>query len=348
MTVYFDYKNLVSYLTADKNIIFADCNRMLKNKCRIRFNFDKNYLRRDSEQDSLEILEIKQSIMSWINTMTDGLGSDTSGNVSGVTFGEPFPPRKLKSNLYNSLSQEQLMSVYLLDDEAICNIREYGFMLFGAPGDEIKVLNQLILDDDYQFGVRLNIREMKDWKQLIQYASPTTDIIFVDQYLFSAPEIMEYNATQLLKDLCKHAHNTKVNIIIFTTPSYYDKEKKTTFVPDWDNIRKTFKKAVGNTVGIEPNITFVLSSNLNEHDRQIFTNYKSFSSGDSMNYFNSKGFISKGRYLHINSVASKDILNQNLMFLNDMQAIIQQVLKTNNEKMLIGDKKSCFLKFHKD
>lgn len=341
--VYFDQNNIFSFIASHKDELYNDCVRMLKKKCKLKLTFAKNELKQ-TENDDNNIKELKLMLLSLITKMNDGVGKYEADKVY---YAIEYPVRPLKTNLYQGMNFDQLSSVYLLADEKIDSIKECGFMLCGGVGQEIEVLKELILDDDYQFNKRIDIREMKDWKLLSRYASPCTDIVFVDQYLYSSPEIVEYNAEKLLLDLCKWANNCKVNIVIFTQPSYYNKFTQQTFSPDWEKNKSSLKKKLERKIGKEPNITFVLSSDLGEHDRTLFTNYKSYESGDTLNYFDSKGFISKGRYLNVHSNIDNDIYEQNKKFIIDMQNLINNLLRSNKD-LIVGDKKSCFLKFEQN
>ena len=85
---------------------------------------------------------------------------------------------------------------------------------------------------------------------------------------------------------------------------------------------------------------------MEEHDRTLFTNMKYYVSGDSYNYFDSQNKVmTKGRYLHIHSMASRTNYNIGIGFVHDMQNIIEKVEKLNNNDLIKGKKESNYLHF---
>lgn len=324
MDIYIDKANLKSYVSSSTNAAFADCNRMLTYKFDLKFTFPKEDITNDDD------------IRQWITIMNDGFNGTISWNVN-------HPTRPLKFNSHVCFNREQLSSVYLVDDERIQQLKEYGLLLYGGVGSEIELLSSLILTPDYGFVKQLPIKDLSNWNDLHKYTSPCSDIILVDQFIFSFPELYDVNVCALINEICSHAKNAKVNIVIMTLPRCYDKRTKLPFEPNWTEIRNRIKQGV--KVGKEPNVTFVLSSNFGEHDRTIFTNYKSVESGDTFNYFDSAmKVISSGRHLEVFSLADREFYNNSMRFVNDMQVVLDNVKRLNNEN-IIGDKKSNYLKF---
>ena len=240
----------------------------------------------------------------------------------------------------------RLLFVYLIDDERIEQIREYGLLLYGGVGSEIEILSSLIITGtDYGFVKQLPIKKLTHWNNLRGYTSPCSDIILVDQYLFSFKELYDVNICELIGEMCTHAKGAKLNIVILTLPLCYDKRSKKTFPPDWGDIRKKIKGVVEARTGKSPNVTFILSSNLGEHDRTIFTNYKSIESGDTFNYFDYKWkVISSGRHIEIFSLADREFYANSMQFVSDMQTVLDNTQRLNGDN-IIGDKKSNYLKF---
>ncbi len=332
MIAYFDIENLSSYTKSSGKALFDDCNRMIKGQFDLVFNFTKEELQAESKNNP--------AIMMWITQMTQGF----KGKIS-YSNGNIFPMRPLKSNTHKSFNREQLSAAYLINDPRIANIKENGCILYSGVGQEVEVLSSLFKDEDYQFQKNLEIRKMTSWNNLDPYMMPATDIIIVDQYCLSDDTIYENNIYSLIDVLCKKIKNSAINITVLTLPSNYDRNTKITFYPDWNKIKDTIKKRVKCITGIEPKVTFVLSKNLDEHDRTIFTNYQYFVSGDTINYFDSNNkLISDGRYFYINSAAHRDHLEAMSSFIVDMQAIINNVKRLNADNIKF-DKESCFLSF---
>ncbi len=332
MIAYFDIENLSSYTKSSGKDLFEDCNRMIKGQFDLIFNFTKEELQMESKNNP--------SIMMWITQMTQGI----KGKIS-FSNGIVFPVRPLKSNIHKSFNREQLTAAYLINDPRITSIKENGCILYSGVGEEVEVLSSLFKDEDYQFQKDLEIRKMTSWNNLDPYMMPATDIIIVDQYCFSDDTLYENNIYSLIDVLCQKINNSAINITVLTLPSNYDRNSHISFTPDWAAIKTAIKRKVKSTTGIEPKVTFVLSKTLEEHDRTIFTNYQYFVSGDTINYFNSKNeLISNGRHFSIKSLARRDHLEAMNSFIDDMQAIINNVKRLNADNIKF-DKESCFLSF---
>ena len=326
MDIYIDYANLKSYVASASNSNFNDCNRMLKNKFNIKFTFPKEQMISDPD--------IKQ----WMVIMMQGVNNNISFKVA-------HPTRPLKTQTYKDFDKSQLSAVYLLDDEKTATIRENGMFIFGEVGKEVDTISSLIVNQDYGFAKQLPIKKLKSWHDISPFLSPCSDIILVDQYLFCFEELYDKNVISLIGELSKNAKQAKMNIVILTSKECYDKRSKRTFTPNWDNIKAKIKKEVEKNTKVKPNLTFVLSKNLEEHDRSIFTNYKSIESGDTFTYFDNAGnIISNGRHLEIFSLAEMDYYDNSRVFIEDMQKIINRESKRNSSN-IIGDKISNYLDF---
>ena len=332
MQAYFDIENLSSFTKSSAKAQFDDCNRMLRGHFDLKFNFTK----KDLEEKAKE----NPAILSWLTTMTQGF----KGSIS-YSQGEPFPPHPLKSNTHKSFDLEQLMSIYLINDPRIAKIKENGCIMYAPIGEEVEVLSSLFKDSDYQFQKSFELRKMTGWSDLDGLITPTSDIIIADQYCLSDPNVYENNIYTLLSVLCQKVNNVMTNIIIFTQPSNYDRVNKYTFEPDWANIRAAIKRKVKSTTGMEPKVTFVLASDMGEHDRTVFTNYQYLVPGDTINLFDSQWrVISHGRHLGVYSLAHRDHPQAMRNFIADMQAIIDKI-KTRNPEQIKFDKESLFLNF---
>lgn len=331
MNVYIDKRNLVSYVHSRGDARFEDCNTMLKKCCDIKFTFSKNEV---EKLDGIIDKETSSKIKLWMSTMVQGFKGKIEWEIN-------FPPRPLKTNMHNLFSNEDLSAVFLLDDEKVDTVKNKGSIIVDGPGGELNALSQLIINDDNLYAKMLNPRKQTNWDFLESYVSPATDIIIVDRFLPLDQNLYENNLYTLVEKLAIKSR-CKLNYVIFS-----DKEERSngvTITPNWDNLKNNIKRIVERVTGCPPNITFVLKYKV-EHDRTVFTNYKLFHSGDTYNYFNSNwGNITTGRYLNIDSIASKDCSDGCCSFIEDMQAVIDNVIILNPD-LIKGDKKSCFLKF---
>lgn len=327
MNVYIDKSNLLSVIHSVNHDKYNDCMRMLKDNYDIFLTFSKNEI--DGED--------KKDILLWLTRMAEGIN-----RKEHIKWGCDFPKRPLDTSTF---TPSELSSVYCLskdkDSKLESRINE-GNLIIACEGQEIEKLSSLFFDS-YQY-TRNIFHKVKSWEDLNQYTSPCTDIIITDMYLFSNPELYQRNIYSLIRVLGKKkAH---INIVIFTLKSQYNKESKIAFEPDWDSIYTKIRKCADKYSSF--NVTFVTASKetLEEHDRTIFTNYKSFASGDSYNYFDTNGNkITNGRHLHVHSHADNDNEEDSIKFLEDMQNIIDSISKLNNSSLIKKDKKSNFLKF---
>ena len=330
MLAYFDIENLSSYVSSSASSKFADCNRMLRHHFDIHFNFPKEELKKYPD------------IMSWITVMNDGVSGKDPVFSSTV-----FPPRPLKSNTHKDFDKIHLSAVYLLNDEKMGMLMNRGEILYAGVGTEVDVLSSLIRDDtDYGFVKQLEVRKMTGWTSLDPHVMPTTDIIVVDQYLFSDDSIYASNVYRMIARLCKRINNAPVNIVFFTPHEFYNKSTKCTFTPQWGEVLSDIKKSVKAVTGFAPFVTAVFSSNLGEHDRTIFTNYQYLFSGDTYNYFDSSNnVVTRGRFLDIKSIAHREHFEAAFNFIQDMNAVLSNVISLRNPDSIKGDKKSLYLDF---
>lgn len=302
---------------------------MLKANCDIHFTFSKNDIQRASKRDFI-----------CINTLLKSL-STGRGKNKPIAWEETFPSRPLDGNFYDTLDAKGLMSVYLLDGDDINDLEKHGCLLISSAGKEITTLMNLFIGEEQIPTKKCSIRGIANWDIIFKNASPCTDIIVVDPYIFAQSDILyEYNSYCLLAGLSKINKKRNVNIVIFTYGEYKDTNGNRQI--SFTSIERNMKKQVENECGITPNITFVKLPQKEEHDRMIFTNYKMFDSGDSFKYFDDNGVNhSHGRWLYINSHINQDNMNNSMALISDLQELI------NRQKLagIFGDKISSFLKF---
>lgn len=333
MNIYIDKTNLLSVIHSAKDEKYSDCMRMLKQNFRFFFTFPKTDIGGLDQND-------KQDVMQWLTQMTTGVSVDAKEQV---IWESAFPARPLDVSTFDI---NQLTSIYCLSRESdpkIEGMANKGNIIIACEGQEIEVLSSLFFDS-YQFTKNV-FREVSSWDDLENYVSPCTDIIITDQYLFSSPELYQQNIYSLIKVLGNKDKNTHINIVIFTLRKNYNQATETEFEPDWDTIYSRIRKCAEKHSSFS--VTFVTASKktLEEHDRTIFTNYKSFASGDTYNYFNSTNEkITHGRYLHAHSHADKSNESDAKEYLQDMQSVVDNIWRLN-KSLIKKDKSSNFLKF---
>jgi hypothetical protein len=269
--------------------------------------------------------------MAWMAYMSQGVKEE-------VVWGDLFPQRPISSNCYNSFSQDQLFSVYLLEDEKTHTLKQN--LLVATVGEEIEVLSKLIIDDETMCSRWENIQELKGWEFIKQVHLPCTDIIIADPYILSDENLFEQNLYELIMKLCSHLKDNKVNIVIFSMSEY----NKGAYRPDISKISSCIKNKVKTICRAKPNVTFIVRSKKVEHDRMIVTNYNAYVSGDSFNYFDSSyNLITTGRNFQSHSLAGRRNLEMVKQLIRDLQSVTNEIKALNNPDLIQGDKKSLFL-----
>lgn len=324
MKIFFDFPNLISFIHSAKHPAYNDCMRMLMNYFEIHLSFSQDDITKMKGDD-------RDDFDLWINSI-DNL-------VNEIKWGDDRFEYSFNPYL---LGREYLMAVYCLQSGQD-KIGKEG-LLIAKQGEELKVLSSLYFKD-YQFKDEL-WRKINKWEDLSSYISPCTDVIIADPYIFSDNSLIPSNIVPLCKELCTITRKQKLNIVIITV------KDNTKTKEDWNKICNNIKNCISGHYN--PNVTIVEvnrvkkengNPNLKEHDRTIFTNYKMFISGDTLNFFDSKhNKISNGRWLHVHSNAQIDNMQSSLKFIDDMQGLVSAA-KTTNPDLIKHDKKSNFLNF---
>lgn len=332
MNAYIDLSNFCSYLSSMSNQDFSKCNEVLLGNFNLYFTFGKDELSRTKK-------EIQKNFQLWLKTAT----KNRNGNHN--EWGAQFPPRPIKKDLHDRFSKEQLSSIYFLDGDHIKEWADLGCLLIAIKGEELKVLNNLRIANAFNPTKQFRIRDLVDWSVFGDNCSPCTDILFVDRYAFAQSD-HEYiiNSYALIEQLCKWAKNTTVNIVFFTLKDYKDEAQQRHDIPA-PTIIRNLKTKLKDSIGVEPNITFVFIPDKDQHDRTIFTNYKLFTSGDSYKYFKDGANVSLctyGEWMYINSLFDSDNMKNAEAFVSDLQKLVDKVKP--GLMSIVGDKKCRFLK----
>lgn len=329
MDIYFDSPNLLSFIRSAKKDKYGDCVRMLKDHFSLHFSFSKSDVESFCDDD-------KNDFYLWMRSM-DSLKDEIKWGDR--TFDAGFNPKLFGKD------KDKLMSVYCLRNSQ--TYAKQGMVLIATLGEEVDTLASLFVEGN-QFTANV-YQEVKQWDDLLSYSSPVTDIIVVDPYIFFSPELNKPNIYTIIRTLCQRTPIQKINIVVFSLREYRDDKTKITYVPDWDTIYSEIRSCVKSKC--RPNVTFVTLNKdvLKEHDRSIFTNYKVFSSGDTYNYFNSKGErVTDGRWLHVHSCASRSNKDDAEKLISDLQKKIDYVKNDlRNPNLILKDKECNFIDFEK-
>lgn len=331
MDVYIDLDNLYSYACKGGSEHFLACNELLRKNFNIHFTFPKEALEQSKKK-------VRDSIMTLLKSLTRNRGTRTTD------WGSLFPSRPLSDTFYESLTQEQLMSMYWLSDDQAKAMERQGCLLISSVGNELNTLLQLFIDDESQPSKPYSIRQMTDWSVIGNNSLPCTDIIVIDPFFFAQSDMLyERNSYKVLEELACHVNNRPIKIVIFTNGQNRAESGGYVDIPI-PLIQRQIKERIKDKCGVEPFVTIVKLPTREEHDRTIITNYKTFISGDSFKYFDNAGNnTSRGRWLHVNSLAHDSILQQTNDYLKDLQTLTDS-LRTGLMN-IIGDKKSNFINF---
>lgn len=311
---------------------FAKCNEALLGAFNLYFTFDKSELLKAKK-------EVKRNFEIWSRSATrnrNGKKRDWKIN---------FPPRPVNNSIQETFTEEQLSSIYMIDGDNVADWANTGCLLIAVKGKELDIIKKLQIAGAFNPTKQFRIRSMSDWSTFGYNSSPCTDIILVDQYIFSQSEYeYDVNSYALLEQLSKWAKATTINIVIFTLKNY--KDGNTYYDVPFNSISRELKKKLGELIGTEPNITFVVLPGQEQHDRTILTNYKMYTSGDSFKYFRDGTNVSlctHGEWMYISSLHDVDNLQNAKDFISDLQDVINKV----KDRLLSiqGDQKSYFLKF---
>lgn len=325
MKLYIDIEHFKSLAMSSSSEQFGSIVQMLRHDCDIVLTFAK--------QD-LYITSKKQAVLKidslWKQFQTN------RGKLETLEENGEIPTFSVPENNF-----EDYTSLYFVDSSKI--IRG---LQCPAVGEEIKALTGMYVNNRYIPTKQYHTPEMRDWSQIENDSCSCTDIIITDQYLFAQSDIYyQKNAYDLICALCQKSKNVKVNIVIFTLATYKDGDinREVNFL----SIERNLKRKVEEVIGEEPNITFVKLPIKSVHDRKIFTNYKSFSSGDSYKYFiESNGeiqFASNGMDLYSNTHIDRDNLRNAQLFIAHLQEVVND--RAGGLSSISGDKKSNFLHF---
>ena len=137
-----------------------------------------------------------------------------------------------------------------------------------------------------------------------------------------------------------------VNIVIFSL----NQDPVDNSVPNWNKIVEQIRNRVSKNTTVNPSVTIVSATKdtLDEHDRSVFTNYKFISSGDSFNYFDENWHkATRGRYLNVYSLSSKDNNNIAEKLISDLQGVYDKVCILNRNFIhRYQHSKSNFINLH--
>ena len=247
MKLYIDKSNLISLVNSKNSPEFLDCADLIRRHFDVKYNFPK------------DDVKAEEHLMAWFSKYGQGVGGNAL--YFSKDESEMFPPRPVKSNFYNTGTNDLLTSIYLLEDEHICDvISSKSCILIGKIGEELKVLASLIMDNTETPAVKIT-----SWGDYLPKL-PLTDIIISDNHYFKFQETYKKNDNELIRFLSNIPNNSPVNVIIVTKEGEVD--NNINLEEEQGKIKDIVKKASGST---KSSVTIVTT--YKSHDRSLITNY---------------------------------------------------------------------------
>lgn len=321
MNAYIEFESLRSLIRQRNDARYDECLRMLKRNLNLNFLFSKT----EAMGDPL--------IQSWILGLT-------SGAIANKPKWEcDYPDPEVELSMDGIRTIDQLCAIYLLDDEEPQPMANA--MLVSCCGHELDTLSKLYVRMEIQeYEYEPSASSLGNWRNLISYTTPCTDILISDRYILSRRSLLGINLYQIITTLVRKTRGLSINIVLIVERNSIGQDV------DIEEVGDTIKEKVEEIVGVEPKVTFVLCAPQYGrqlfHDRLILTNYRAITSGDSFNYFNEQGRVKTGGFgITISSLAKR---------YNYVQEKVQNIYCSQlrdevTHGFVIGDKKSNFLTF---
>lgn len=335
MTVYFDLKNLESFLKLAATEETRDTYRSVLSHLNVGFNFSKE----DVKQSAIN----KDAVVKFLSLMGSG-----RSNLSHEFLTDKFPPRPVTADFRaHAPAPLPLGSVALIDDTQTEACKTAGTTFVGGVGEEMTILKQLRRPDDFKFqkDVFVGGPDFQDWSCLQPYVLPFHDLIIADRYLLrSDPETFAHNYRGILTALLT-GKQARISIVLFALRPEPPKpgQDAAWIFEDYEAVTCSIAEQL---TGHTPDFTLVWADNPKElpHGRNILTNYQWFNSGDSFMYFWPNGKLrGQGDKLSINSLAERESRELAQQVLGQMQEKLQPLLEKPGA--VRGDGVSSYLKF---
>ena len=310
MKLYIDQDNVISLMESKDQPDFFDCANLIRKHLDVQYNFPKDNLKTNS------------LLMAWFSKYGQGVTGNHSFTSNELDI---FPERPLKSNFYNSGDSNLLTSIYLLNDEHMCDvIREKSCILIGKTGEEIKLIHSLVLED-----TEIPATTITAWNNYLP-CLPLTDIIINDNHYFKDELVYRNNNNEIINYLANIPKNSPVNIVIITKEGEID--DRIDLSTEQKQIKDLVKRASQSSKS-----TVTILTTYKSHDRSLITNYYRVKHGSCFHLKNNG--IKNDVMTEIKTHAKRNNEEISRYLLNVFQEIVSNPVKS------IGDKKSNFLKF---
>jgi len=244
-------------------------------------------------------------------------------------FKKPHKSKFVINNLY---------TLYFLneeDEKEIIKYRKNNVCVFAFKYDYPKVWESLsLINQKTSFPVRKETKlGIKKWGDFERYLINISDVILIDNFILDN-EIIEYNVVKII-ELIKNSKVENQNVTII---SYQGDKFKSPLNKRVEKLKDLLKLK-----NIDCNLKVIFTQvKSKEHDRQLIFNNFRIKSGDSFNFFNSKGdIISKGTEVDILPLVDLNNLINTSVILDKIKKIELSLPREN----IFGSCKNRFIEY---
>ena len=302
----------------------------------LKWNSFWNFLKKETDLYIDNSQKINNNHKIFFNALTTG-----RGETKIVATEKPF------SGAYkNKIKSKSPYSFFCIDEVNEQEQKKYtsknGYLI-GFVNDYMEKWEKLSLQKGANISVTKNPsgKSLKSWNQLGDYLLPFTDVILIDNFIFSDQKLIGTNFEKILIELDK-ATPVIYNLTIVTLEGAPNKKiigedifKQITDI----KVRHKLKCKIG----------LVLTQYFEkEHDRVILTNYLRIKPGSSFNFFDSYGKMKAStktdiQFYSIVNEVGRDSWRDTLHSVSDIINFYEK--SKSREKLIFGNTKNALLDY---
>lgn len=310
LNLYLDYEIFVDFIKKEPVGSVLDTNFEEKEKWNKFFRFIKT-------ECNLTILNIPDNIeFPALNLLTEGR------NETNVKLNKNFKkPHKYKFDL-----KTEFQSIFFLREDNQKereNYIEKNPIPIAFQDGYLELFHKISLGKNERIVMDIGKKDndVFSWQIINEYFHYVTDVVIYDNYILKNKTLAKSNIIEILKMF--NSINKVLNIAVITFENY---KPKLDLKTELDFIREQLNK-----IGIQCKLSLILlTSELREHDRGIFTNYLRLKSGDSFNFIDKKGkIITKGTELDFYPLTNSALNKANEITLKSIEGKINKTQDKN-------------------
>jgi hypothetical protein len=260
--------------------------------------------------------DLNESQLRYITLLTEG--RKNSKIKLDPNFKLPYKQKFNEDSFFQSI-----FFINVTDENVKKKYLKNNYIPVAFLDDYMKKFKELVfLEKPKGKSVRKKTGNFNSWQELNDYVKHISDIVIADNYLLSDSTLLNSNFYEIIKLFYTLRSDLNLTIITYNNPK---------FPFSIEQLKENIRMSLRNDRIKEKFNLILLNSELKEHDRGIFTNFLRIKSGDSFNYFNSKGeIITKGTELDFYSLTSPDYF--------EMTKVALDALKESSKKTNINNK----------